>query len=318
MLDRMVRQAGVKVLFHAQLSTVEREGEEIKSIIVSTISGNITLRARYYIDATGNADLAAFGGLGYHLGREADGLCQAMTLFFRLGNVDWSRFSAEEAQEKFRALRETGGTLNPREKLLFFHLPLEHVMHFNSTMIQGKNPIDVETLSEAEFVAREQVEELYHFMREQVGGMENCQLLQTAVEIGIRESRRVAGRYTMTADDILGTVHFPDSIARGAYCIDIHNPTGGDIIVRRLPEHSHYTIPYRALLPVGCENLLIAGRPISATHEAHAAIRIMPIVACIGEGAGTACAVAAKDGARLSAVDVEKIQRELVEAGALI
>lgn len=84
------------------------------------------------------------------------------------------------------------------------------------------------------------------------------------------------------------------------------------------PEHSHYTIPYRALLPVGCENLLIAGRPISATHEAHAAIRIMPIGRLHRRGAGTACAVAAKDGARLSAVDVERFSANWLRPGALI
>ncbi len=317
-LDRMTREAGVRVLFHSLLTGAETDGQLIRSVTASSVSGNMRLFAKTYIDATGNADLSAFAGLGYHKGREADGLCQAMTLFCRFGNVDWNKFEPSAANAAWRAEKERRSLRNPCNKLLIFKLPLGGVAHFNATRILDADPLDVFSMSDAECEGREQVHELLEFMRSNVSGMENAQLLETAAEVGVRESRRIIGHYEITEGDILGVRKFSDSVARGVYCVDIHNPRGGDIIVKRIPENDYYTIPYRSLVPVGIDNLAVAGRPISATHEAHAALRIMPITACIGEAAGEAAAIAAGNGYRMIDVPVPELQEKLKEHGALI
>lgn len=317
-LDRMAAEAGVRVLFHSLLSGVETSDGRISSVTLSSVSGNVRLRARYYIDATGNADLTAFAGLGFHKGRESDGLCQPMTLFCRFGNVDWSRLDVASAKEIWRTTVNGGGLRNPCEKLLIFRLPLEGVAHFNSTRILNTDPLDVFAMSDAEREGREQVTELLGVMRERVAGMENAQLLQTAVEVGVRESRRIIGHYELTADDILGVRKFEDSVARGVYCVDIHDPRGGDIYVCHIPPNDYYTIPYRSLVPLGMDNLIVAGRPVSATHEAHAAIRIMPITTCIGEAAGEAAAIAASRDCRFEDVPVSLLRSKLTSHGALI
>lgn len=317
-LDRMVDEAGVKTLFHAKLCGAVRNGERIISVSVATISGILEIKGRVFIDATGNADLCAFAGLSFELGRESDGLCQPMTLCFRLVNVDMSRFKASEAQIKYKELQTTGKIKNPREDILYFRYPIDGVLHMNTTRVSGKNPTSVEEVTEAEKELREQMLEMVKFFRENVAGMERCELISSGSEAGIRESRRIVGRVTITADDICGGRKFEDSIARGTYEIDIHNPTGGGTTHIAAPTNDYYTIPYRAMLPCDVENVVVAGRTVSATHEATAAIRIMPICACMGHAAGIAASMAVEHGVGAGEIDVGELRRKLTDAGALI
>ena len=317
-LDRMVKEAGVKVLFHSLLSEVVRDGRTIKSITISTCQGNIKVTAPVYVDTTGDADLTAFAGLDYKLGRESDGLCQPMTLCFRMTNVDWSRYDAKAANALYKEYREKGIIKNPREDILVFKYPISNIMHFNTTRIVGKNPVSVEDVSESEMTAREQMLEMVNFLKKNVAGFEKAELIESAYEIGIRESRRIVGHYTITADDIVGTVKHDDRIARGTYEIDIHNPAGTGTYHRGIPENDYYTIPYRALLPVGADNLIVGGRPISSTHEAHSSFRVMPIASCIGEAAGVAAALMKKNDCASVDVPVKTLQDILTDNGALI
>ena len=317
-LDRMVREAGVKVLFHSLLSEVVREGRVIKSITISTCQGNIKISAPIFIDATGDADLTAFAGLEYKLGREEDGLCQPMTLNFRLTNVDWSRYDYAKANKLYKEFREKRLIKNPREDILVFKYPIYNIMHLNTTRIVGKNPVSVEDLTESEMTAREQVYEMYQFMKNNIEGMENCDIVSSASEIGIRESRRIVGHYVITKEDVTGAVKHDDRIARATYEIDIHNPAGTGTYHCPVPENDYYTIPYRALIPVGADNLIVAGRPISSTHEAHSSFRIMPITSCIGEAAGAAAAIMKKLDCKSIDVPMKQLQDTLVDYGALI
>ncbi|MBQ8510377.1 MAG: FAD-dependent oxidoreductase [Clostridia bacterium] len=317
-LDRMVREAGVKVLFHSLLSDVVRDGRVIKEITISTPQGNIRVAAPIFIDATGDADLTAFAGLDYKLGREEDGLCQPMTLCFRLINVDWTRYDRAKANALYKEMREQGIIKNPREDILAFKYPISNVMHLNTTRIVGKNPVSVEDLSESEMVAREQMYEMYRFMKENIPGMENCDMLYSANEIGIRESRRIVGHYTISKEDVIHAVKHDDRIARATYEIDIHNPAGTGTYHCPVPANDFYTIPYRALIPVGADNLIVAGRPISSTHEAHSSFRIMPITSCIGEAAGAAAALMRKHDCKSIDIPIQTLQDTLVDNGALI
>lgn len=318
LLDRMVKEAGVKVLFHSLLSEVERDGRTIKSITISTPQGNIKITAPVFIDATGDADLTAFAGLDFKLGRESDGLCQPMTLNFRLTNVDWSKYDGKAANALYKEYREKGLIKNPREDILVFRYPIYNIMHLNTTRIVGKNPTSVEDLTDAEMTAREQMYEMYLFLKKNIPGCENCDMVESASEIGIRESRRITGLYTLTKEDIIEVHKHDDRIARGTYEIDIHNPAGTGTYHCPVPENDFYTIPYRALIPVGADNLIVAGRPISSTHEAHSAFRIMPITSCIGEAAGIAASLVRKHDCASKDIPVKTMQDILTDNGALI
>lgn len=317
-LDRMVKQSGIKVLFHAKLCMAEREGRRICSVTVATISGMLKIRADIFIDATGNADLCAFAGLPYELGRPEDGLGQPMTLCFRLGNVDWSQFDKAGANRLYKQFREEGKIHNPREDILIFHHPIDHVMHFNTTRAVGFDPTDVEQVSEVEMLLREQMLEMYLFMKQNIPGMRNCELLCSAVEAGIRESRRVVGLQQITAEDLLTARKYEDSIARGTYEIDIHNPAGSGTYHATTPPNDYYTIPFRALIPVDMDNLIVAGRAICSTHEALAGIRIMPITTCMGEAAGIAAAMAVEAGVPIPQISVAQLQSAICSYGGLI
>ena len=318
-LDRLVREyPNIKVLFHSLLTDVYVSDGVIESVTVSGISGNIKIKAKIFIDATGNADLSAFSGFAYKLGRDEDGLCQPMTLNFRLSHVDRTKLNLVEINKKYRALQASGEIKNPREDVLYFSMPLEDILHLNTTRIVGKNSTDVEEYTESEFEAREQVYEMYRFMRENVAGCENAHLIMSGTELGIRESRRIVGEYEITEDDIVSARKFEDSIARGSYGVDIHNPAGGGTRHASVPPCDYYTIPYRSLIPNESKNLIAAGRPISSTHAAHSAFRIMPICTCIGEAAGTAAHFAGKENLTPREVDVSALREVLISHGALL
>jgi hypothetical protein len=136
------------------------------------------------------------------------------------------------------------------------------------------------------------------------------------VQVGVRETRRVLGEYQLTADDVLSARKFDDAVARGSYPVDIHNPTGSGTVLKRLPPGEAYDIPLRCLLPKNIDGLVVAGRCISGTHEAHSSYRVMPIVMATGQGAGVCAALAARRGVVPRSIAIEDIQRELVRQGA--
>ena len=317
--DRLVKREGIRVLFHAVLCGTEKEGETLKAVHVATKAGVLTFCGRYFIDCTGDADLAVSAGCPWHLGRE-DGLCQPMTLCFRIGNVDIETFRQhrDEMQRKYKEFQAAGKIKNPRENVLVFNTLVDGVLHFNTTRVVKHNPVDPFDVTEAEMMAREQMVEMADFLRENVPGFEHSQLLYSAGEIGARESRMIEGEYVLTEDDLKDCVKFPDAIAAGNYDIDIHNPEGSGTSHYYFPAGTWYTVPYRALQPKGADNLLVAGRCISATHEAQASIRIMPIVTTLGQAAGTAAAIAAAHGVGVKQIDIGELRRTLTEDGAFV
>jgi hypothetical protein len=181
-----------------------------------------------------------------------------------------------------------------------------------------RNPVDAFDLTKAEIEAREQVFELFEFMKNNIDGFQNAQLLMTASAIGVRESRMIDGEYVLTADDLVSCRKFEDSIAVGNYDIDIHNPEGSGTSHYYFPEEQYYSIPYRSLIPKNVDNLLVAGRCISATHEAQASIRIMPIVCCLGEAAGEAVSIASENKISVREVDITRLREKLIKSGAMI
>ena len=317
-LDRMVRAAGVKVLFRAQMHDVEVKDDRVISVTVATVSGNIRLRGKVFIDASGDADLCAFAGLPFEQGREEDGLCQPLTLCFRLANVDWDRYDKEAANALYRKFQAEGKISNPRENLLLFRYPVHNIMHVNTTRVCGVDPVDVEQLTEADMTLREQMLEMYTFLKNNVAGLEKCELISSALDGEVRESRRIVGLQRLEAEDLLNTRKFENSIARGCYDIDIHNPSGTGTVIKRIPDNDYFTIPYGALIPVRIQNLIDVGRSISSSHEALSSVRVMPITSCMGEAGGIAAALCVDDHCAARDVDIQRLRRAIVAHGGLV
>ena len=320
LLNDMMCEANVDLLFHAYICDTNCLNEKINSISVATKSGIITIEADYYIDATGDAQMAYLAGCPTVLGRETDHLCQPMTLCFRLGNVDVERFLAnrDKLESAYKKSQENGEIINPRENLLLFRTPIPNVLHFNTTRIVKMDPTNPQEVTKAEILARKQVFEIYNLMKKHGDGLENSFLMMTASEIGVRESRMIVGDYVLTEADCRAFKKFDDSIAACNYDIDIHNPEGSGTSHYYFPEGEYYTIPYRSLIPRNVNNALVAGRCISSDHGAQASYRIMPTVCCIGEAAGVAIGLAAKGHTDVRSIDIAELQNKLKNYNAFI
>ena len=319
-LDDMAAEAGVDVLFHAVVYDVKTDNRKISSVEITAKAEKITLKADFFVDTTGDGDLFYLAGCDYQLGRESDSLCQPMTTCFRMSGVDLDLFTEERPhlQELYKEKQSKGEITNPRENILVFFGVGEDVLHFNSTrvvMLDPTNPFDV---SKAEVIARKQIHELIGFLKENSAAFNESALISVAVNIGVRESRKLKGVHVLTGDELINCTRFEDSIALGNYDIDIHSPTGTGTSHRYFSDGEFYTIPYRSLLPKEYDNLLVAGRCISATHEAQASVRIMPICCCLGEAAGTAVAIAHKTNENVHTVDIKTLQKKLTENGAVL
>ena len=319
-LNRMALESGVELLFGTTLVGAEREGDTIRAITVSGVGGTYTLTADRYIDATGDANLAMFAGFDYRISRESDGLCQPMTLCFRLGNVDMEKYRACKPQitPLYQQLRAEGKIRNPREDVLVFNTVTDGILHFNTTRVVKLNPTDAEDVTRAEIMAREQVFEMIGFLREHFEAFRDCVLLSTGMQIGVRESRMIVGEYTLTQEDLLACTRFPDSVAVCNYDIDIHSPDGAGTSHYYFPDGQYYTIPYRIMVPQNAANLLVTGRCVSATHEAQASLRIMPTVATLGEAAGIAAAISCESGKGVGEIDIDLLRDTLRRVGAKI
>ncbi len=319
-LMRMAREAGVTLLFNTVVTKATVENGRILSVKAACKAVEMEFSADTFIDATGDAELSALAGCICEVGRKEDGLCQPMTLCFRVSGIDKEKFmpNRNKMQALYKEWQAAGRISNPRENVLIFRNYNAGVIHFNTTRVIRKSPTDPFAVTEAEIEAREQTHEMMTFLREAVDGCENARLLSTAMHIGIRESRRVIGEYVLTEEDLVSLARFEDAIATSNYAIDIHNPSGSGTVFQEFKDGEWYEIPYRCLVPKGYENLLVAGRCISTTHEAQASYRIMPYCAELGHAAGLAAAVAKKSGKTVRTVDVKEVQKILRSEGFAI
>ena len=319
-LDDMVTEAGVDVLFHSTIFDVITEERKVKGVRMVTKSGVLEAEADFFVDATGDGALIALSGCDYQLGRESDGLCQPMTTCFRMSNVDLKLFAEDKPrlQALYKQYQAEGKITNPRENILVFTGIGEGILHLNTTRIIRMDPTNAFDVSKAEIAARRQVYEMEQFLKENSKAFENSTIISIASEIGVRESRKLKGVHVLTAQELKDCTPFEDSIALGNYEIDIHNPNGTGTELYYFKEGEYYRIPYRCLVPKEYDNMLVAGRNISATHEAQAAVRIMPICCCMGEAADTAIGHAYNTGANVHTVDVKAVQEKLEANGAQI
>ena len=199
-----------------------------------------------------------------------------------------------------------------------FRLPRAGEWWANVSRVHGVDATDADQLTQAEIEGHRQVIYLVNFLRKYVPGFENCYLVDTGTQIGVRETRRIMGEYVLTQEDVFEARRFKDAIARVSFPIDIHDVKGGGGFFEGPREGPYYTVPYRCLVPKKVENLLVAGRCISATHEAHGSLRVMPPCFATGQAAGTAGALALETNVSPRYVDVELLRESLVRHGALV
>jgi hypothetical protein len=320
--EDLLVDAGCGQLYHHTLFDVlgprgdaVRAGR-IEAAVVHAKDGLCAVRGRIFIDATGDADLAFLAGCECESGGPG-GHSQPMTLCFKLEGVDEARrASREEINALYDRARREGRLDVPRENVLLFPCLAEGVVHFNTTRILHKSGTDGRDLSAAEIEGRRQVRQLLRFLREEVSGFEQAALRSIAQHVGVRESRRVVGLARLAAGDFHRAARFDDAIARCRYAIDIHNPDGEGTKIVAMPDGDFYEIPYGCIVPRDCANLLVAGRPVSASHEMHASLRIMPTACSIGQAAGMAAAMSVQAGRDPRELDGREVRRRLREAGA--
>jgi len=331
--DSLLEAAGVEMLFHAWLLDAQTNDGRIHEVRVQTKGGIVALRARQFIDSTGDADLAAASGVAFDVGRAEDGLCQPCSMMFRMAGVDKEdllKDGLDEARRKvsacFDAARAAGKLEYPYKTWVqFYDYPRPGALHFNMTRVWQKSGIEARQLSDAEREGRRQTRIFTDWITRDVPWFRHAWLEMLGTQIGVRETRRIRGRYRMTADDIRSGARFEDGIARSGYFIDIHDPktatdphivTGARGTVRaEFKPQRYYEIPFRSLQPESVENLLVACRALSTTFEAHAAVRVMATMHAVGEAAGRAAALALRNGIQIGDVNGAEVRREITYLG---
>lgn len=324
----MCQAAGVDLLLHTFVADTIVDDNAVTGVVVANKSGLGIIRANVTIDCSADADVAARGGVPFQLGRDEDGLTQPMTLFFRVANVDDDvvRGYVADHPEDYRPYaslvkeaREAGEFTIPRKGIGLYRTLEPGIWRINTTRLQRLDGSRVADLTLGEVEGRRQVMELLAFFRGWLPGFERCTLLDTATQVGVRETRRIEGEYTLTVDDLISGREFEDVIALAGYPVDLHSPTGdGGGADGTYQTANIYQIPYRSLVPINRDQLLVAGRSISATHEAMAAIRVMPPAFAMGEAAGTAAAIAAEHRLPPRNVDISTLQGALIRNGAYL
>lgn len=316
-LDDLVTGAGVQPLLHANLLDVECEGRRVRGVRLLTKGGIVTVRPRVLIDSSGDIDALKQAGARFLALDEGDAL-QPATMMFRFGPIDFERFDALAAAE-VAALARRGfeqGAL-ARAALHSSRDPFSSDGWFNISRL-GVDATDALALGRAEMEGRRQAWSAAQYLRSAVPGCDRGRLLAFATQVGVRETRRVEGDHVLTAEELLQPRQFDDAIAAGAYPIDIHPAAGGELVYCALGGDHAYQIPYRSLIPTTLDNALVAGRGLSATHQALAAIRVMTISMAVGQAAGTAAALAARADGAVRQVAVTALRDTLLLDGACL
>lgn len=326
----LLEDAGVRVFCHLPAGQPLLEEGRIRGVLAETKTGTKAVTAKIVVDATGDGDVAAKAGLPFEFGRDADGLVQGMTMMYRVCGVDDARLQAMDSEReadvvrRMCELRDRGEFPRFNEQAMRFREWFHNRCTPNMCPVSG-NPLDEEELTRLSARARRQVYRYIDFWRRELPGFEDAEVEQTACMLGVRESRRITGIKTLDRHMVVNAVKQPDAIGHGFWLVDIHDPKGtghttwsDDDPRDRPPAGESYHIPLGICLNDRIPNLAVAGRCASATHEGQASMRIQSHCMIMGQGVGTAAALALEAGVELPAVDTENLQRVLREDGVYI
>ncbi|WID94284.1 FAD-dependent oxidoreductase [Bosea vestrisii] len=341
----MLTEAGVDVLFYTFFAGALVENDTIRGVITESKSGRTATLAKVVIDCSGDADVAYSAGVPTEKGN-ADGGMQPPTLMFCLAGVDTDalRLSIANAPPEARtyltdfipaeyfgqnhqfivvgmrelmakAKAERGLKIANERTIIITGLKKGEVW-INMTRVKGTDGTDARSLTKGEIEGRAQIDDIVSYLVGYVPGFEKAYFTKTAPFLGIRETRRILGQYVMTQEDVLACRHFDDAIAVASYPIDIHRPADDGCTLIWCGDC--YDIPYRSLVPQKIGNLLVAGRSISATHEAMGAIRVMATCMAMGEAAGRAAKISVRGNRPPAEIDVEELRRQQLEHGVYL
>lgn len=326
-LEHMAAESGCEVLYHTFMSDTVVDGGAVVGVVVQNKDGRTILRAGRVVDCTGDGDVAAHAGCGFEIGDAENGQCQPMTMMFTIGGVEWDRVSDfRKGDYKLSALwkkaLENGDMRAFQNQIMgWWWTPTRpDQVGVNFTHINFVSSLSSKDLTSATIEGRKQAYETIEVYRKYVPGMENAYMVSTPNTVGIRESRRVHGEYTLTRGDVVDQRAFEDTIGYGAFFIDIHGTTGPGMDEKtwRPPKGFRYGIPYRILVPRDVDGLLVAGRCASADHEALGSLRVMPQCGVMGQAAGVAAVMSLRDGVPPREVDIGKLQGELRQQGCIL
>ena len=323
--DKLLLGAGVHVLFHALAAGVVMDSpSRVKALLVETKSGRLAVIGRTFIDCSGDGDLAAWAGAPYEKGDGAGHMLYPSTMF-RINSVDPQRagnaweliprlMAQAEAAGRWRFPRK-GAIVRPQKSGIEWRVNLTQLANADGEAMDGT---DARQLSDAELQGRRQIASVAGFLKE-VPGFEASYIVDIAPQVGIRETRRVHGRYLLTERDVLECASFDDTVGVNGWPLELH--LKGDVEFRwpKIPESRGFNhLPYRMIVPLGLENLWVAGRCASMTHEAQSAARVTGACFVMGQAAGTAAALALQAGCAAAEVDPAKLQAQLEAAGAYL
>lgn len=329
-LTELLSDRGVNVILNSTVCAAECEDKEIKNIAYTTQSGLCTVGAKIFIDASGDGVLSYLAGEQIEVGRD-DHLCQPCSIMFTINGIKEGCQIICKHEEMDTPLpcgigylelcknAEKSGELPKNVNIVRLYdsiYPDEQMV--NATQANGYDSLDTADYTRAQIELREQMGKVVDFLRNNIKGYENIRIKDSSDVIGVRESRRVMGKYILTAEDLIEGRRFDDVVVHNAFfAIDIHNPSGcGQSESEGLPQQSGlYDIPYRALLPNVNKNLLTAGRCISGTHRAHASYRVMNICLNIGQAAGIAAGLSITKGITPDLLLANEIQKVLTNKG---
>lgn len=310
LLDELCGEAGVEVLFHTVFCRPLMEGDRVTGVVVENKSGRQAYLADVVVDATGDGDVAARAGAEIRIGRDTDGAVQPMTMMFLLGNI---HFYQEDAYDLYNMMKEAVETHHldyqiPFQRPFIIQLPVGRYAVVQLTHIRGRSGVDARDLSAAEQEGRRMAMDAFQVMKRYIPAFRDIDLVATAAQVGVRESRRVMGEYLLTRRDVQAGAVFPDGILSARFGIDIHNP-GDD--TQQSYDVRPYQIPFRCLIPRGLRGLLVAGRCISGDFEAHASYRVTGDCLAMGEAAGCGAAMAAKAGIDVRDIDIPRLREAI-------
>jgi hypothetical protein len=320
--DAVVTGAGASIRFHTFACGAIMEAGRIQAVLIETKSGRGAIRGETFIDCSGDADLAQWAGAPTATGSD-DGFIAYPTLMFRIAGVDDAR-AMNEARPNLRALiaeaNESGRFTLPRKAGIMRTQAHAGEWRANLTQIsrdgQPLNGADADDLSYAEQEGRKQVREYFNFLKEMAPGFEKAYLLETAPQIGIRETRRILGDVQLSGDDVLTCRDFDDAVGVNGWPLETHE--FGDVAWRYIPGRGYCQIPFSTTIPKGVENLLVAGRCASTTQDGQASLRVSGPCFVMGQAAGTASALGLKTGTDAKDVPIRDLQRQLVQDGAYL
>jgi glycine/D-amino acid oxidase-like deaminating enzyme len=323
--DDLLLSVGVQLLFHALAAGVVMDAlDRVKALLVETKSGRRAVLGRAFIDCSGDGDLAAWAGVPYEKGDGQGNMLYPSTMF-RINGIDPERagkawevipelMMQAQAEGRYKFPRKTP-IVRPQKSGIEWRVNLTQLANSEGNAMDGTN---ADELSQAEVLGRRQIASVAGFLKE-VPGFENSYIVDIAPQVGIRETRRVLGHYMLTESDVLQCASFEDTVGVNGWPLELH--LKGDIEFRwpKIPESRGFNqLPYRMTVPQGMENLWVAGRCASMSHEAQSAARVTGACFVMGQAAGTAAAMALKAGCAAGSVDTAALQVRLQADGAYL